>query len=49
MEHKDIEKLMLLANTVGLHLENLDVVSNLERFIQQRTSELELANKLLQT
>lgn len=49
MEHKDIEKLMLLANTVGLHLENLDVVSNLERLIHQRTSELELANKLLQT
>jgi len=49
MEHKDIEKLMLLANTVGLHLENLDVVSNLERRIEQRTSELELTNKLLQT
>ncbi len=49
MEHKDIEKLMLLANTVGLHLENLDVVSNLERLIAQRTSELELTNKLLQT
>jgi len=47
IEHKDLEKLMLLANTVALHLENIDNVQNLERSVKQRTGELEITNKLL--
>ncbi len=47
IEHKDIEKLMLLANTVALHLENIDNIHNLERSVRQRTEELEITNKLL--
>ncbi|NOG44258.1 MAG: HAMP domain-containing histidine kinase [Calditrichaeota bacterium] len=47
IEHKDLEKLMLLANTVALHLENIDNVQNLERSVKQRTEELEITNKLL--
>lgn len=47
IEHKDLEKLMLIANTVALHIENLDNFSNLERSVKQRTSELETTNKLL--
>ena len=47
IEHKDLEKLMLLANTVALHLENIDNLRNLERSVKQRTGELEITNKLL--
>ncbi|HHM02042.1 MAG TPA: HAMP domain-containing histidine kinase [Caldithrix abyssi] len=47
LEHKDLEKLMLLANMVALHLENIEMVSSLERMIRQRTSELQTTNNLL--
>jgi signal transduction histidine kinase len=47
IEHKDLEKLMLLANTVALHLENIDNLQKLERSVEQRTGELEITNKLL--
>jgi signal transduction histidine kinase len=47
--HKELEKLMLLANTVGLHLENLNSMANLERSVEKRTSELEITNRLLST
>lgn len=47
IEHKELEKLMLLANTVGLHLENLNSMALLERSVEKRTSELEITNKLL--
>ncbi|MCB0283480.1 MAG: HAMP domain-containing histidine kinase [Calditrichae bacterium] len=47
IEHKDLEKLMLISNTVALHIENLDSFSNLERSVNQRTAELETTNKLL--
>lgn len=47
LEHKDLEKLMLLANMVALHLENIEMVSSLERLIRQRTSELQTTNNLL--
>jgi len=45
--HKELEKLMLLANTVGLHLENLSSMAILERSVEKRTAELEITNKLL--
>ena len=47
IEHKDLEKLMLISNTVALHIENIDNLTNLERNVKQRTSELETTNKLL--
>lgn len=47
IQHKDLEKLMLLANTVALHIENLDNLKNLERNVMQRTDELKTTNRLL--
>lgn len=47
IQHKELEKLMLLCNTVGLHLDNLNSMAILERSVEQRTSELEITNKLL--
>jgi K+-sensing histidine kinase KdpD len=44
---QDLEKLTLLCNMVALKLENLESFKNLFRSIQQRTEELETANKLL--
>jgi len=47
IKHNDLEKLMLLSNTVGLHIENINNLANLERDVKKRTSELETTNKLL--
>lgn len=47
IQHKELEKLMLLCNTIGLHLDNLNSMAILERSVEQRTSELEITNKLL--
>ncbi len=46
--HSELEKMVLLTNTVALHLENLEVVSNLERNVSQRTAELRMTNAFLE-
>ena len=47
LSHFDLERLTLLCNSVALHIDNLNVFSNLEKLVDKRTKELETTNKLL--
>ncbi len=44
---QDLERLTLLGNIIALKIENIEAIDNLSRNVQQRTEELETANKLL--
>jgi signal transduction histidine kinase len=44
---RDVEKLMLFLNTIGLTLDTIEVLEDLESAINQRTKQLEKSNFLL--
>ncbi len=44
---QDLEKMVLLANTIAFSAENFDVLATLEKKVRLRTTELETTNKLL--
>ncbi|RMH66196.1 MAG: GAF domain-containing sensor histidine kinase [Calditrichaeota bacterium] len=45
--HKELEKLVIIASIVGLHLQSIELMANLERTVRQRTAELQTTNNLL--